>query len=83
MARLTDGKKTVEIRMYGTNAVEWSDDFFEVGNLEYDEGKDAHVVSDVDYCIEQAIDWKNGVGDFYNPDAEVDAEAEDRKVCVN
>lgn len=79
MARLMDNKKTVEIRMYGANGVEWSDDFFEVGNLEYDEGKDAHVVSDVAYCIEQAYDWKNGVGDFYNPDAEV----EDREVYID
>ena len=81
MARLMDNKKTVEIRMYGANGAEWSDDFFEVGNLEYDEGKDAHVVSDVAYCIEQAYDWKNGVGDFYNPDAP-DAEV-DREVYVD
>lgn len=80
MARLMDNKKAVEIRMYGANGVEWSDDFFEVGNLEYDEEKGAHVVSDVDYCVEQANDWKNGVGDFYNPDVD---EIEDREVYVD
>lgn len=70
MARLTDNEKTVEIRMYGANGVEWADDFFEIGNLEYDEKKNAYMVPDVGYCIEQANDWKNGIGDFAesNPD---------------
>lgn len=60
MAKLTDGKRTVEIRMMiwqGTGySPDWSDDFFDVGLLpSNDDG--AHFVEDVDYCIEQAQDW--------------------------
>lgn len=58
MTRLTDGKKTVEIEMKKWNGSgydpDWSEDFFEVGQVPYDEEKEAYIVKDVDYCIEQA-----------------------------
>ena len=73
---LTDGKKTVKITMHtwdGTDkSPDWSHDFFSAGLLPYDEETDTHSVPDVDYCIEQAEDWKLGRGDFYDPDIDVD-----------
>lgn len=84
MTKLTDGKKTVEITMkmwkYGQYTPDWSNDFFEVGGLEYDEELDAYKVNDVDYCIEQAEDWKNGVGDF--SDSEDGIDPDDKLVLV-
>ena len=82
MTRLTDAKKTVEITMK-----EWKDDgytpdfsmdFFEVGQLPYDDEKDAYIVDDVDYCIEYAKDWQNCRGDF----SEDTDEENDRAVFV-
>lgn len=73
MTRLTDGKKTVDIRMMiwdGSGYTpDWSNDFFEVGGLTYDEEAEAYVVEDVDSCIECAEDWKECRGDFQD-DAE-------------
>ncbi len=64
MTRLTDNKKTVEINMIGKNKIDFSNEFFEIGGLPYDSEKDAYIVPDVDYCIEQANDAKNGKGDY-------------------
>jgi len=69
MTRLTDGKKTVEITMYeiseeGKQLPDWSYEFFEIGGLELDEEKDAYMVDDVDYCIDQAMEWKNAEGEW-------------------
>lgn len=70
MARLTDGKKTVDIEMMvwegNGYTPDWSADFFEVGNLEFDEEVGAYKVVDVDYCIDQANDWRKSTGDFSN-----------------
>lgn len=67
MAKLTDGKRTVEILMMTWNGTgygpDWSNDFFEVGVLPTNEDG-AHVVQDVAYCIEQAEDWKHQRGDY-------------------
>ena len=83
MTRLTDGKKTVEITMQTWTGdgytPDWSYDFFEVGALKRDEDAEAYIVRDVDYCVEMAMDWKNGVGDFYN---ELDTDVDDRTVDV-
>lgn len=80
--RLYDGRKMVEIQMNNWTGddytPDWSNDFFEAGNLPYDEELDAYMVEDVDYCIEQAMDWKNADGDFY----ELDADTSDRYVGV-
>ena len=68
MTRLTDGKVIVEIVMNewenGCYTPDWSHDFFEVGNLTYNDEKDAYIVKDVNYCIEQAKDWRDSKGDF-------------------
>lgn len=82
MTRLTDGKKTIEISLviFEGNGwtPDWSNDFFSVGSLPFDEEKQAYVVEDVDYCIEQALDWKNSVGDFAD-----DEPNENNEVYVN
>lgn len=83
--RVYDGKRIVDIKMTnwtGTGYTpDWSQDFFEAGSLKYDADKDAYIVDDVDYCIDQAMDWKNAEGDFYEPDADPD-EVENRSVDV-
>ena len=43
--------------------IDWSNDFFEVGSLKRDEEAEAYLVDDVEYCIEQANDWKMSRGD--------------------
>lgn len=66
--KLTDDKKTVEITMqeykYGEWQEDWSEDFFEAGQLKYDASAEAYIVEDVDYCIGQANDWQQCIGDF-------------------
>lgn len=71
MTILIDNSKAVEISIrewdeentqYGPD---WSADFFEVGGLKtVDDHEEAHIVDDVDYCIEQANDMVAGIGDF-------------------
>lgn len=60
--KITDGKKTVSIRMMvweGSGySPDWSQDFFEAGSLPYNEDTDTYTVDDVDYCIDQAMEWK-------------------------
>ena len=68
--KLYDSKRMVAIEMREGNKLDWSQDFFEVGKLAYSEYLDAYKVEDVDYCIEQAMDWKTADGDFYEPDAD-------------
>lgn len=64
MTKLTDGKRTVSVRMMIWNGngydPDWSNDFFEVGGLPYhedDHGDLVYEVKDVGYCIEQAQEW--------------------------
>lgn len=70
MTRLFDGTKTAEITMRFWNSntnrytPDWSNDFFAIGGLEYDDEHEAYKVDDVEYCVEQARDWGNMVGDF-------------------
>ena len=68
MTRLTDRKRTVEIEMmvWEDNGYtpDWSNDFFEVESLEFDEELEAYKVKDVDYCIDYANDWRKSTGDF-------------------
>ena len=68
--RLTDGTKMIEIEMVvrdGDNvSADWSGDFY--GGAKYDEGLDAYLVDDVDYAVEQALDWKYSSGDFRGTD---------------
>lgn len=85
MARLTDGKRSVEIYMgywVGDHYTpDFSDDFFEVGGLAMDENG-FHVVPDVSYCLDQADDWCNGRGD-YCCDAEDDPRFDDRVIGID
>ncbi len=70
MVYLTDGKETVGIALmtWDESCGEWSNDisggFFQVGSLEFDVESDAYIVHDVGYCIEQADEWRDGVGDY-------------------
>ena len=56
--KLTDGKKTVEIKIQRWNGSgydpDWSANYFNAGSLPYDEETDTYTVEDVDYCIETA-----------------------------
>lgn len=83
MTRLTDGKKTLEIAMNNWTKTDytpdWSADFFEVGCLPYIEELDAYQVNDVDYCVDQAMDWENNTGDYIDYDADPE-EVESRNV---
>lgn len=60
--KITDGKKTVEIRMMvwegNGYSPDWSLDFFEASSLPYNDETDTYTVDDVDYCIDQAMEWK-------------------------
>lgn len=70
--KITDGKRTVEIELktWTPNGYtpDWSIDFFNAGSLPhiYDERlcADVYQVPNVDYCIEQAMDWRDSKGDF-------------------
>ena len=59
--KITDGKRTVEIRMMvwenNNYSPDWAEDFFNAGLLNYDEDTDAYTVADINYCIEQAREW--------------------------
>ena len=76
MTRLYDGNKTVEISMSNWTGdgytPDWSADFFDAGCLHYNEEIDAYQVEDVDYCVEQAMDWKNNTGDYIDYDADAE-----------
>lgn len=88
MTRFTDGDNVVEISMciwdghqYG---YDWEDDFYDVGNLDYDERFDAYIVEDVEYLVEQAKDWQDGIGDFIDDlEGEVGHNPDDRYVYVD
>ncbi len=60
---------------------DWSNDFFDVGLLPYDDDVEAHIVPDLDYCIEMATDWENARGDFLEYD-DPDPATENRGVWV-
>lgn len=66
MAKFTDGTMTLEIEMYGINGAEFSNDFFEVRLLMFDEDRKAYVVDDVCHLIKEAVDWENGTGEYYD-----------------
>ena len=68
MTILTDGKRRIGIVMNiweGNHySHDFSNDFFNVGSLPYDEERSAYIVGDVEYCIEQAMDWREKIGDY-------------------
>ena len=56
--KITDGKKTVEIKIQRWNGSgydpDWSTDYFDAGTLPYNEETDAYTVDNVDSCIDAA-----------------------------
>lgn len=64
--KITDGKRTVEIRMMVWNGTgydpDWSNDFFDAGLLPRDD-EDVYTVPSVEYCIDAAQDWENEADD--------------------
>lgn len=68
MTKLTDGRQTISISMCvyenGSMSPDWERDFFDVGSLPYDDEADVYTVDDVEYLVEQANDWQQGVGDY-------------------
>ena len=56
--KITDGKKTVEIKIQRWNGSgydpDWSIDYFSAGSPPYNEATDTYTVDDVAYCIDMA-----------------------------
>lgn len=81
---LKDATKLVKIELMIWNGngytPDFANDFFDAGILPYDAEHDAYIVNDVDYCIEQALDWKYARGDFYGED---ETPADDKSVFVD
>lgn len=74
--KITDGKKTVEIRIQKWNGSgydpDWSNDYFTAGSLPYDEETDTYAVDDVDYCIDMAkSELAEEDSEFYDEDMTV------------
>ena len=74
---LKDKFSEVRITMRMWDYCEWSpdfsNDFFNAGTLPTendDDGDICYIVPDVRYCIEQAQDWENSRGDFYDDDTD-------------
>ena len=61
--KFTDGTKTVEIRLVDTNGIDWTADFFQVGNLEETEDG-AYIVEDTELLLEAVDDYSKGRGDY-------------------
>ena len=70
MTRLTSGDLLIEIsmRVWEGNGYtpDFSGDFFNVGLLPYDSEREAYIVKDVDYCIDEALDWEAGTEAYKN-----------------
>lgn len=74
--KLTDGKKTVSIRIMRWNGSgygsDWGADYFDAGSLPYDEALGAYIVDDVDYCVDMAnSDDEDGACAMYDADGNV------------
>lgn len=87
MARFTDGKKTVEIIMKvwkdGQYSPAWENDYFNVGDLPFDRETRTYTVNDVEYLIDQANNWHEGIGEDEDPlEGEPGHTPEDRAVWV-
>lgn len=67
--KFTDGKRTItlELREHdpqtGQDRPDWSNDFYDTGILEQNEDG-AFIVDNLNYLVDQALDWKYGIGDF-------------------
>ena len=85
--KITDGKKTVEIRIQRWNGSGydpgWSIDYFTAGALPYNEDTDTYTVDNVDYCIdaENSAD-EEGACCTYDAEAGEFVRDEDMRVFV-
>ncbi len=69
MFLITDGKRTVGLSMWiwdGKNCSEELADVVMEMTVPRDPETGAHIVPDVQYCIDYAYDWRDFTGDFYN-----------------
>ena len=87
MTKFTDGKATKAITMKVWQDGQWSPsfeaDFFSVGSLPFNEETGAYTVGDVEYLVDQANDWKEGIGDYQDDyEGEPGHTPEDRGVFV-
>lgn len=83
--KITDGKKTVEIRIQRWNGSgydpDWSNDYFTAGALPYNEDTDTYTVDNVDYCID-AANSADEEGACCTYDAEAGEFVRDEDMCV-
>jgi hypothetical protein len=83
--KITDGKKTVEIRIQRWNGSgydpDWSNDYFTAGALPYNEDTDTYTVDNVDYCID-AANSADEEGACCTYDAESGEFVRDEDMCV-
>lgn len=83
--KITDGKKTVEIKIQRWNGSgydpDWSTDYFDAGTLPYNEGADTYTVDNVDYCID-AANSEDEDGACCKYDAESGEFVRDEYMCV-
>ena len=79
--KITDGKKTVEIKIQRWNGngydPDWSEDYFDAGSLPYDEESGAYTVPDVDYCSDMAMSENPDEGARYITGADGDPELDE------
>lgn len=68
----------IEVIDWTMGAVDWSRDFFEVGDLKYSEEFSAYKVDDIFYLFDRAVDWQWSEGDF----SDDEARPEDRTVSM-
>ena len=65
----TDGNRTISLALHeidtrdGQLLPDWSNDFYDTGCLEQD-NDGSYIVHDVNYLVEQALDWKYSTGDY-------------------
>lgn len=83
--KITDGKKTVEIRIQRWNGSgydpDWSNDYFTAGALPYNEDTDTYTVDNVDYCID-AANSADEEGAYCTYDVESGEFVRDEDMCV-
>lgn len=83
--KITDGKKTVEIKIQRWNGSgydpDWSNDYFTAGALPYNEDTDTYTVDNVDYCID-AANSADEDGACCTYDAEAGEFVRDEDMCV-
>ena len=84
--RMTDGKRTVEITIQHWNgsgySPDWSLDYFNAGEVPYDEETETFIVQSVDYCIDMATDWRDPDSPYYTEDEDGNP-IRDEDACIS